>query len=179
MVHRARGRAIRGSVGALVGLVGICVATTAAADPRFPHRLFDAVHTPCPPDCTLCHNNDHGGVNNRRPGSIIGTWTEYYQLDPGDPESVVNAFHAAADEKRDTDGDGIPDSDELLSGSDPDDATPGARYKCLQELPLYGCARVARRGSVDGFAALAAGTVVLIGLAAVRRRVARSRGERR
>ena len=150
----------------------------AAADPLFPGVFLDQLHTPCAPDCTLCHNNDYGGVGNRRPGSIINTWTANYGLDPSNPQSLVDAFMGAEAEMLDTDHDGIPDTTELLSGSNPDDPTPGAKYACREDPPVYGCARVVRRGPVDDVGTLAAACVAAVGLSALRRRVARNRRTR-
>jgi hypothetical protein len=159
----------------MLGVAWLDVTGPAVADPLFPYIFRDQLHTPCAPDCTLCHNNDEGGYGNRRPGSIINTWIANYALDPKDPQSLVAAFMGAEADKLDTDHDSIHDTEELLSGSDPDDPTQGAKYKCREESPAYGCVRIARRAPVDDVRVLASACAAAVGVAALRRRIARSR----
>lgn len=174
MINQRYRSAFRLHLCAMLGAAWFATVESAAADPLFPDVFKNQLHTPCAPDCTLCHNNDLGNYNNRRPGAIIYTWTANYGLDPRDPQSLVSAFNAATGDMLDTDHDGIPDTTELLSGSDPDDPTPGAKYLCRDQGPAYGCMRVARRGPIDDIGALVGACVSAVGFAVLRRRITRA-----
>jgi len=74
------------------------------------------------PDCTLCHSDDNGGN-----GTIV-TWFGLSMQDfgvQGKRDDLLDAaLDRVRDEEWDSDADGIPDVEELQSGSDPNDG-PG------------------------------------------------------
>jgi hypothetical protein len=88
------------------------------------------------PDCTLCHANDLGGKG------TISTYFGRTLLREGaegnDDEGALKAALGAMDRQHvDSDGDGVPDIDELQMGTDPNDG-PGPSNAL--PTPQTGCA---------------------------------------
>lgn len=152
-------------------------ATRAGADPKAPGYLQSKYGLSCAPDCTLCHDSDLGGyarfrvitVNGQQKGGF-GVTIKNFGFVPTDQSTWDPAFAAAAAAQppSDTDGDGVPDIEELSKGEDPNDPTPGAQL--CGKGPTYGCVRVARGGAVDGVALLVTSAVLFAGVALTRRR---------
>lgn len=161
----------------------LLAASPARSDPRAPPRVQSDFNLPCTPDCTLCHQNNNGGIGNRRnavdaKGQVVDPINGGFIYDllvcgflPTDPNTYEPAFAKCESTKADADRDGVPDIDELTAGTDPNDGTPGK--KICNESPTYGCVRVARGGPVDDVALFSSTAVLLIGIGLVRRRSAR------
>jgi hypothetical protein len=84
------------------------------------------------PDCSLCHANGQTGF-----GTVttpFGTSMRSRGLVSQNIASLDTALDALDAEKKDSDGDGVPDIDELKAGSDPNVAGGGSIPP-----PSYGC----------------------------------------
>jgi hypothetical protein len=138
----------------------------ALASPIFPDAIAETVGAGSNvPVCTICHASLSGGI-----GTVVKPFGQYMQsrgLTFGNTDSLKAALQAMIGEKHDTDGDGIPDVDELKAGTDPN----GASNSDVEPI-AYGCGRVAPRPPLDG-AAFFAALVVMVAL------VRRPRGRRR
>ncbi len=143
----------------LFGAVGALLLSTwsgvAAASQTYPAAVQEALDTPCPPPCTVCHTTPTGG---------LGQLTKFGEnlklqgpLPPSSPDFVDDAL--ASLEQTDSDGDGTNDIDELIADQNP--AVAGDTPYCVL---TYGCgARVEPRGELRVEAALA-GALVAAGL---------------
>lgn len=162
----------------LSAVVGVCsVAAPARANPAFPMLMQQQLMLPCAPDCTICHLTDAGGLGTLRDKSIGKSWKENFGLDGNAVSSLAPAIMAAeGPPPNDADGDGIPDITELTMNenpSDPMNLAPLCPMGGMTTTPkniTYGCVHVAPRGSIDSTAATASAIVVLLGIAALRRR---------
>jgi len=84
------------------------------------------------PDCSLCHANGQTGF-----GTVttpFGTSMRSRGLVAQNIASLDTALDALSAERKDSDGDGVPDIDELKAGTDPNVAGGGA-----VPPPSYGC----------------------------------------
>jgi hypothetical protein len=161
------------AVGAVASIAPLLVVTQAAADPAAPAFVQERFGLPCTPECTLCHATISGGFGNKRMvnGKSFIDAIEKCGFVPTDQSTWPTSFQACETNPMfitDTDGDGTPDMQELRAGTDPSDPTPDAQV--CGGGPSYGCVRVARGTSVDGFALMTSGAVLLAGIALMRRR---------
>jgi len=155
-------------------LASLFYAASATAYPAYPSELAEAGQLECTPGCIVCHEGEVGekGTANQE---FLGT-----MLDAGlgldDNDSVGVAWRALGN--ADTDGDGVPDQEELTSNppsnvndasSTPDDPGEGAG-RCGGEAK-YGCG--AQLASSSGSSPNSAWT--LLGLFGVAMVVARRR----
>jgi hypothetical protein len=126
--------------GSLLLATALCGACPAEASPVYPPLLANEVKklrgkTITPPPCTLCHASPTGGT-----GTVVtffGTSMQGLGLRGNAPASLGAALEAADADAQDSDGDGIPDLDELAQGSDPNDG-PGRADN--RPVPEHGCA---------------------------------------
>ena len=150
------------------------MAADAKASGDFPGAVQDALKT-CNLQCTLCHTSPQGG-----PDRINGGFGEAIRsrVTVGDENSIPGALRAmegpdcstatrVAPGPCDSDGDLVPDVEELRENRDPN--VPGAGNLCGG--PAYGCgARVARGSSdFDWVALLIAGVAAATLMASARR----------
>jgi hypothetical protein len=128
----------------------LAVSSTAWASRTYPGLLQSATGMPCAPTCTLCHRDMNGGlftVVKPFGKAMIGAG-----LIGASPDTLKPAVDQLAKDGTDSDGDGVPDIQELQEGRDPNVA--GSGMLCG---PTYGCgARIEPSGSLDGYAAVAA-----------------------
>ncbi len=171
-------RALRASLFCAIAATCALAAPSVHADPRFPPELRMALpNLTCDPPCTICHLTLAGGLGTLRSGGIGAEWLSMgFGLDIGNPASVITALNNAKSANSDADGDGMSDYLELSMGenpSDPKNLAPLCPANATKPL-VYGCARVSPQGHVDDVAAAASALVVLLGIAALRRRPART-----
>ena len=112
---------------ALHPLIALILAVTAIprvtrASSDYPEIIKAKLGLARVPDCTLCHSDDNGGN-----GTIV-TWFGLSMQDFGvqgkSAGLLDTALDRVRDEELDSDADGIPDVEELQTGSDPNDG-PG------------------------------------------------------
>lgn len=149
------------SVGALAVLAVVASTSPAQAREQFPGQIQEHLQLTCAPSCLLCHTSqqggsatikmasaDHGaptgygvfvanlrtiGLKNHTVGSITATtesvvpWIDALEHQPCEGPDATDQRVC------DSDGDGMPDIEELKAGRDPD--KPGAGAGC----PQYGC----------------------------------------
>lgn len=108
----------------------------AAASPPFPDVVREELALSSAPVCTLCHDNPNGGL-----GTATTPFAAYLRsrgLRAGDTASLRSALAAATAERHDSDGDGVPDVEQLKAGRDPNPSVSNVAP------PEFGCgARVA------------------------------------
>ena len=118
--------------------LGVLLSTaTAAASPKFSDRLADTLDLPCPPTCLLCHTEAKGGaatantkfgITLRRAGLECCSISEF--------DDIIDEL---ADAETDSDGDGIPDIEELRDGTDPNKKSKTAEIDCAPQPVSDGC----------------------------------------
>jgi hypothetical protein len=110
-------RARRGAVAAWVMCLVAGIPARASATPNFPtfiQQYWDLSYTP---PCTLCHTSPTGGLGTVN--TPFGVFMRSRGLSAYDLSSLQNALDADRYEREDSDGDGVPDYQELLDGTDP------------------------------------------------------------
>lgn len=119
----------------LPGLVALALVTapTALATPNFPDAVQRELNLSYTPVCELCHVGvqARGTVN-----TPFGRAMRQRGLQAYDEESLRDALAALRSEAVDSDGDGVPDVEELLAGDDPNQS---AQTPDIPE-PTFGCA---------------------------------------
>ena len=114
---------------------------TAGASPVFPTTIQGVTESECAPPCTICHETNAGG------SGTITTDFGILMLDRGLGSSDFTLMMELLDELEadgtDTDGDGIPDFDELANSFDPN---PDGELYCDIDSPVYGCLNHAPTG---------------------------------
>lgn len=116
----------------------------AFASPTYPPTIQAQLGLTAAPDCILCHRDDAGGV-----GTVIRpfgrTMIDHFGLTGG---SNIVALKAALEgddaEHLDSDGDGVPDIEELRAGTDPNVGASGVEAASDVPLPETGCTFLAR-----------------------------------
>jgi hypothetical protein len=107
----------------------LLVSRAALATPDFPGVIQQQLNLSTQPPCTICHQTDAGGF-----GTATKPFALYLKsrgLAPFDEQSLITALAAAEAEHHDSNGNGVPDIDELKAGHDPN---AGAG-----DTPQYGC----------------------------------------
>jgi hypothetical protein len=152
------------------------VSPSVLASPDFPTALAAAVPMPCVPTCDVCHITAAGGPGNVRPDGFADTLRDDYGLFLQQPGTVEPAVEAARAAQMNTDGDEMPDIDELVIGRNPNSADPSV-YICGGDAggPQYGCGagRIAKGDSLDGVATFFAASALALGAALLHRRLRR------
>lgn len=139
----------------------------ARATQGFPDEIHAHLALSYTPACTICHQTPAGG--NGTATQPFAVSMKARGLVPNDNGSLDTALDALAAEKRDSDGDGVPDIDELKAGTDPNAAGGGeGGASAPAEVPEYGCAAAPMRARGTGAGWLAA---AMIALFVMRRRV--------
>ena len=154
-------------LGALGVLLVVSYARAAGASSSYPAYLKDQLRLPATPDCTLCHRDDNGGT-----GTVVTPFGQSmmgFGLRGSDTASLSAAL--AADDTRDwdSDGDGVPDIEELKEGKDPNDGPVQAAQQLVN--PEHGCSA----GRAPGRWLVPAWLSILALLWRARARVSRSR----
>ena len=112
----------------------ILIAVVLLATPDFPGAIQRQLGLAAPPQCTICHSTNAGGV-----GTVVQPFGVYLRsrgLQPFDETSLQNALLADTAEHHSSNGSGISDIDALKAGEDPNGlaANGGADL-----TPAYGC----------------------------------------
>jgi len=110
----------------------ILIATALLATPDFPGAVQRQLGLAAPPQCTICHSTNAGGV-----GTVVQPFGIYLRsrgLQPFDETSLQNALLADTAEHHSSNGSGISDIDALKAGEDPN--APGGATGLT---PAYGC----------------------------------------
>ena len=192
MSLRSRARQ-KGFIGAAHTLAAALVALPAAASDTFPARIQQDLHLDKAPDCILCHETESGGKNTVK--QPFGLSMRQAGLVAGNLGSLDIALQTLEKKETDSDGDGVPDIDELRRGRNPNaqeqivvsDAGAGAdggRTITIVEVapppskvPLLetGCEVTlgARRAGTSGRAVLVLAGALAIAVARARRNRAR------
>jgi hypothetical protein len=133
----------------LAGAFVLAIATPAAASKEYPDVLKKALNVSTLPvagdGCQMCHKDDNGGEHtiNKR----FGTTLESFGLKSQDPNSLIGALRLDQAQGSDSDGDGVPDVQEIQAGTNPsvpngvgDAAAPLDDSASLLPLVQTGCA---------------------------------------
>lgn len=172
-VRMTRGRSPRRAAALTAGLVSLLTAFGASASQDFPSEVQKTLDMPCPPPCTLCHTTQLGGSGTAvkqfaivlRNTGIMATPPVLVQA--GDAAGVGAALKIAEATGMDSDGDMVPDTEELKDGRDPN--TPGGDARICG--PSYGCgARLAAPPASQTGALIVAGGVAALVAFGLRRR---------
>jgi hypothetical protein len=137
-----------------LGFVLASTPAAALATPGFPGTIRSHLGLDYQPPCTLCHRSAQGG------GPVVtlfGASLLNRGLTASNDSSLESALDRLVSDGVDSDGDGVHDVDELLSGSDPSSASEAS----IANKPTlsHGCVgRIAPTGSLTwpAFAGLAA-----------------------
>ena len=120
-------------------LVAATVSARAQASANYPANMRTDLGLAAQPACTLCHRSDVGGI-----GTVVTpfgrTLMNRYGLTAGNVNGLEAALTGDDGEHFDSDGDGIPDIDELKAGMDPNVGMSGAPPPSDVPLPQTGCA---------------------------------------
>ena len=139
------------------------VAGPAAAAPTFPKKIQDAFGLDYLIPCEACHENGNAGIGTLR--TPLGLTVRSYNVNPDDPQTVVDALTQMKAAGVDSDGDGKSDVDELTGNktaspvvppSNPNVRAPGDTPWPSPTIPDTGCAT---SGGPDASPWLAAGLV--------------------
>ncbi len=149
--------------GVLAAGLALFAARPAVASPTYPELLQKHYKMDCAPPCTVCHRDRNGGLYTV--DKPFGLTVYSLGLRGQSPNGLKEVERQLELTLPDSDGDHVPDVQELRDGTDPNSAANGSLCK---EGPVYGCgAHVARgTGRNDLAAALAmlAGLVMLVGM---------------
>jgi hypothetical protein len=155
------------SFASIAGVRGVANAT-----PNFPAAIADHLNLQREPDCTLCHVGTPGRGTVTTPFGVSMRDRGLMAFDESTLDTALDALDA---EKKDSDGDGIPDITELKAGTDPNvgmtaDGGIIVNPTVVQFSPAkYGCqSRVAPFEVSSGL--LAAATAMVVGALARRNR---------
>jgi hypothetical protein len=158
MVHSSRRHRVV-FVGVLAMVLVAFSGSVVRATPNFPDAVATHLGMSASPDCTLCHAGTPGRGTVTTP---FGTTLRSRGAQAYDEASLRLALDALSAEKKDSDGDGTSDIDELRAGQDPN-GSGGDVVK-----PEYGCTagpRTPKSGS------LAAPLLLLAATLSIRRRL--------
>jgi hypothetical protein len=160
--------------------IGIaCAATSALASDTYPDAIKADLMAVSSPACDLCHN---GGVGQK--GNVntpFGKEVIALGLVSGDDAGLKTVLDGLKAANEDADGDGTPDIDELVKGTNPNfnEVTGMAPGGADFPPPEYGCSVSARKSSSARGGLGAACLVALASLGAARRRRGRACGATR
>jgi MYXO-CTERM domain-containing protein len=115
----------------------LLAAAPAGASPNYPAEIQKQLGLSYTPSCAICHQNGVTGTGTVT--TLFGQAMRAHGLVAGNIASLDTALAALEAEGTDSDGDGVPDIQELKNGTNPNgtgSATP----------PTYGCFSVTGQG---------------------------------
>lgn len=130
--RRGTNLARRVSFGLAIWLLLCSLPSRASATPSFPDTIASHLGSERAPDCAICHE---GATQRGTVTTLFGSALRARGLVAYDDPSLRTALDALSAEKRDSDGDGAPDIDEVRAGRD-----PSAAEGTPSDSPTYGCA---------------------------------------
>lgn len=111
--------------------------------PNFPSATQSHLKLSYQPDCSICHT--HGAAENGTVTTPFGLSMRMRGLRAYDVASLDTALDALAAEKTDSNGDGIPDIQEIIDGKSPNEVTAGigagappVQYGCSSSPEVFG-----------------------------------------
>jgi len=151
--------------GVLAAVFVLLPARPASASPTYPGQLQKDLGMPCAPPCTFCHRDQNGGLYTVDKPFGLSMYGAGLRGQSPDGLRAAETTLESANPPIDSDGDGVPDIQELKDGTDPNSSANG---NVCNEGPAYGCgAHIAPRSGVHGPGALLAalaGFVLLVGM---------------
>jgi hypothetical protein len=141
----------------------------AAASPSYPGLINQHLSLSYVPPCSICHQNGVTGYGTV--STPFGQSMMARGLRAEDPAALAAALDQLAADHTDSDGDGVPDIQELVAGTNPNG--PGGVGSTRAPQPAYGCGATLApagpsRGAGVAFSALL--LAALVGTALRRRR---------
>jgi len=106
---------------------GILLSANVGAMPTFPSEIQSHLGLSYAPQCTLCHGSVSGG------GPVVTPFGQAMLaagLTVSGGSTLTNALDTLAKNKTDSNGDGVPDIDELKAGNDPNPNKTPVQYGC-------------------------------------------------
>jgi hypothetical protein len=121
-------------------VLGVVLPTSAYATQKFPSAIYYHLYgsftiKPYSPPCSLCHSRGSTGPGTAQTPFALSAKAQ--GLVPGDTTSLNTALSAMDKEEVDSDGDGVPDIQELREGTDPN--TPADVSLASESGPTSGC----------------------------------------
>jgi hypothetical protein len=144
-------------------LVAIAPAV-ALATPEFPADIQSDLMLDYTPPCTICHVGVPGPTTATTP---FATAMQARGLAPYDDSSLATALQKMESDKVDSDGNGVPDIEQLEAGDDP---STGESLADSGPTTVYGCGAQLAVGATSWQGAAALGTALALGLGLGRRR---------
>lgn len=143
--------------GAVLAAALVLAPAVAHGMPSFPVAIATHLGTSHVPDCTVCHQGTQTTGTAVMPLAVA---LQSRGLTATNPSSINTALDALAADHTDSDGDGIPDVDELKKGWDPNFPSypdggniPGGVIPSTL-TPSYGCALARSDGHLAAVGAL-------------------------
>jgi hypothetical protein len=136
----------RAALCAAFASVALLSARGALASPTYPDDIQQDLGLSYKPACTICHDTNSGGT-----GTANKPFAKSMKAAGLTGGSNAASLKAALDklkaDKTDSDGDGTPDIDELIAGTDPNQAGGGGASTAAPD-PTFGCvAQIAPLGA--------------------------------
>ena len=122
---------------------------------EFPGIIARELNAPHDPACSVCHL---GGKTSGATVSTLFAWSMRARGLSGSPASVATAIHQVQVDGVDSDGDGVPDAQEIIDGTNPN--TPGTATDIPD--PQLGCGLGPGRPAGPGAALVLVALVWLI-----------------
>ena len=134
-------------------VLGLLAAAPALASASFPATVQSHLALAQQPACALCHLNGITGL-----GTVttpFGRTLRAHGCLAANDATLISALDAMQADASDSDGDGVPDIQELLAGTDPNVASGGDGG--VEPLPpiRYGCGASVAPGLLGALGALA------------------------